>query len=65
MMIPYMVNMDIEKSFYKEIVDAQINVGFYIRCLSDSKLMLILSHDENREFLKTNRMLFINDKFYQ
>lgn len=27
-------------------------------------MMFILNHYENREFLKTNRMLFINDKFY-
>lgn len=62
--IPYIVDLKVEKSIYKVISEAKGQIGFYITHLSDSKLMIILNYAENREKSITNRMLFINDSFY-
>lgn len=63
--IPYIIDMSSEKSIYEEIIKKDNkNVVFYIEHLPDSTLKLHLLNSVDKEFLITNRKLFINDKFY-
>lgn len=64
--IPYFLNIDTEKNIYKKIQKfEQEDVVFYLEIISKNsyKLHLIKSKGEE-DFMKTNRKLFINDRFY-
>ena len=63
--IPYVIDVIAEKSIYKEVFKStEKNIVFYIEHLSDSTLKFHLINSNDKEFLATNRKLFINDKFY-
>ncbi|MHC5310907.1 hypothetical protein ACYSNM_12755 [Myroides sp. LJL116] len=58
--------MKTEESIYNEILRFKGNGEkvFFVEFMSDSMLKFNLIDIDNRELLLTNRMLFINDKFY-
>lgn len=62
--IPYIVDLNTEKSIYNEILKSDKDVVFYIEHLSDDTLKFHLITLNDKEFLQSNRKLFINDKFY-
>lgn len=63
--IPYLIDVSAEKSIYKEVFKStEKNIVFYIEHLSDSTLKFHLINSNDKEFLETNRKLFINDKLY-
>lgn len=62
--IPYVVDLNTEKSMYNEILKSDKSIAFYIEHLSDETLKFHLITPNDKEFLQSNRKLFINDKFY-
>lgn len=61
--ISYVVDISAEKSIY-EVVSQKSNICFYMQALGDSKFKIYLIENNDKEFLITNRKLFINNKFY-
>lgn len=63
--IPYIIDISAEKSIYKEIFKLEDkNLFFYIEHLSDSSLKFYLINSNGKDFPKTDRKLFVNDKLY-
>ncbi|WP_406845198.1 hypothetical protein [Flavobacterium soyae] len=64
-LIPYVIDIGAEKSIYNEISKVKHkDVVFYIEHLSDSTLKFHLINSNGKDFLRTDRKLFVNDKFY-
>ncbi|WP_374172832.1 hypothetical protein [Flavobacterium tructae] len=64
-LIPYVIDIGAEKSIYNEISKVKHrDVIFYIEHLSDSTLKFHLINSNGNDFLRTDRKLFVNDKFY-
>lgn len=61
--IPYTLDIGVEKLIYQEIVN-KTNVAFYLQAINDSQFKLSLINSTNNDFSFSNRMIFINDRFY-
>jgi hypothetical protein len=62
--IPYVVDLSTEKSIHKEILKSRKDIVFYVEHLSDLTLKFHLISSNDKEFLSSNRKLYINDKLY-
>ncbi|SIN69991.1 hypothetical protein SAMN04488055_0733 [Chitinophaga niabensis] len=62
--IPYVVDLNTEKSIYNEILRTKEDIAFFVEHLSDETLKFHLATLYQKEFIQSNRKLFINDKFY-
>lgn len=63
--IPYLIDLSAEKSIYEEIKkSSDQNIVFFVEHLPDSTLKFYMISSIDKELLKTNRKLFINNKFY-
>ncbi|WP_152640794.1 hypothetical protein [Flavobacterium sp. 316] len=63
--IPYLVNLETEKSIYKEILNKpKEDIAFLIENVSDKRFKIHLISFKDKEIQLTNRKLFINDEFY-
>jgi hypothetical protein len=62
--IPYVVDLNTERSIYNEILKEKKDIAFLVEFLPDETLKFHLITPNDKEFLKSNRKLFINDKFY-
>ncbi len=63
--IPYLVNLETEKSIYKEILNMpKEDISFLIENLSDKTFKIHLINFKNNDLQITNRKLFVNNEFY-
>lgn len=63
--IPYLVNLETEKSIYKEILNKpKEDVAFFMESLSDKTFKIHLINFKSSALQITNRKLFVNNEFY-
>jgi len=63
--IPYLVNLETEKSIYKEILNMpKEDISFLLENLSDKTFKIHLIIFKSNDLQITNRKLFVNNEFY-